>query len=73
MPFYDLYCPGCDEEYNISASMADKIERNIPCPDCGSTQLETVYRSAPAIMRHHGSPCSEGAGCGAACPHAGRH
>ena len=50
MPFYDLRCPQCDKEYNISASMAEKTEKRIPCPDCGSLDLETVYNSAPGIL-----------------------
>ena len=51
MPFYDLRCPHCDKEYNISASMADKVEKRIPCPDCGSTELETLYKAAPGIIK----------------------
>jgi len=51
MPFYDLYCANCDKEFNIMASMADKTNRRIPCPGCGSTDLETVYNSAPAFIK----------------------
>jgi len=51
MPFYDLYCANCDKEYNIMASMADKTDRRILCPECGSTELETVYNSAPAFIK----------------------
>jgi len=51
MPFYDLRCPKCEKEYNISASMHDKTEKLIPCPDCGSTDLETVFVSAPAVLK----------------------
>jgi len=72
MPFYDLYCASCDEEYNIMATMADKTSRSIPCPGCGSTELETVYKSAPAYIKSTGSasPCASAGTCGAACPHA---
>ncbi|MCL2226534.1 MAG: zinc ribbon domain-containing protein [Oscillospiraceae bacterium] len=76
MPFYDLYCANCDEEYNIMASMADKTERRIPCPDCGTTDLKTVYSTAPAFIKGGGDPipaCASGGGCGAACPHAMAH
>ena len=72
MPFYDLYCTACDKKYNIKASMSDKTERLIPCPDCGSFELETVYSSAPAYIKSRGTPeCSQrGSACGG-CPHAG--
>jgi len=72
MPFYDLHCTICDKEYNISASMADKTERRIPCPDCGSTDLKTVYRSAPAFVKGGGDAmpsCANSRACGASCPH----
>ena len=48
MPFYDLRCPKCDKEYNISASMTEKSEKKIPCPDCGSFDLETVFKASHA-------------------------
>jgi len=51
MPFYDLYCANCDKEFNIMATIADKMERRIPCPECGSTGLETVYNAAPAYIK----------------------
>lgn len=71
MPYYDLRCPACDREYNISASMADKAERRIPCPDCGSLELETVYKSAPAYVKSAGNAgCPNRHVCGAGCHHA---
>jgi len=74
MPFYDLFCGACDKEYNIMASMADKTNRCIPCPDCGSTDLETVYKSAPAFIKGGGSDfpaCPNSNSCGAGCRFAG--
>ena len=76
MPFYDLYCAKCEKEFNIMASMADKTERRIPCPDCGSTDMETVYRSAPAYIKSAGDnmpSCPNINACGATCPHSLRH
>ena len=72
MPFYDLRCNSCDKEYNIMASMADKAERLIPCPDCGSTDMETVYKAAPYYIKGAqaaAAPCHNSNVCGAACPH----
>ena len=51
MPFYDLYCVDCKGEFNIMATMADKSERRIPCPDCGSLNLNTLYNYAPAVIK----------------------
>jgi len=72
MPFYDLYCATCDKEFNIMATMADKTDRRIPCPDCGSTNLETVFKSAPAYIKSGGDigpSCPNIQACGAACAH----
>lgn len=69
MPFYDLYCAGCDKEFNIMATMADKMERRIPCPECGSTSLETVYNAAPAFIKGGGGAipeCPNSSACRAA-------
>ena len=74
MPFYDLKCTSCDSEHNISASMNDKSEKKITCPDCGSSELETVFKAPPAVLK--GMPdmgCMHGGSCGGGggCPHAG--
>ena len=74
MPFYDLHCTSCDGEFNISASMADKTERRIPCPECGSTDMETVYKSAPFFIKNRGGGdnmpvCANRNVCGMGCPH----
>ena len=70
MPFYDLRCAKCDKEYTISASMADKTEKRIPCPDCGSFALENVYGGAPAFIKSNsGGDCPNRHICGASCNH----
>ena len=70
MPFYDLRCPYCDKEYNVSASMADKSEKRIPCPDCGSFELETVYKRSPAYIKSKSSgECPNRHVCGGGCHH----
>ena len=72
MPNYDLYCKACDREYNIRASMTEKSEKRIPCPDCGSCELETVFKSAPAYVKGSAQvACPSAARCGSSCPHAG--
>jgi len=72
MPFYDLCCPACDKEYNISATIADKTEKRIPCPDCGSFELETVYKGSSAYIKSKsGGECLNRHVCGGGCHHGG--
>ena len=51
MPFYDLHCNNCNTDSNIMALMADKESRLIPCPECGSTDMDTNYKTAPAFIK----------------------
>ena len=72
MPFYDLRCVKCDEDFNVMASMAEKMEKRIPCPKCGSMNMETVYKSAPYYIKSSSGaspPCPNSKVCGTACPH----
>ena len=71
MPFYDLYCPKCDKEYNIRATMDDKTNKRIPCPDCGSLELETLYKGAPAYVKGVKQQCPNANACGSSCPRGG--
>jgi len=69
MPFYDLKCADCEHETNIKATMSEKTERRIPCPKCGSTNMETVYTTAPAYIKNTGSgtpasACPSSSSCG---------
>ena len=73
MPFYDLHCKNCDKEFNIKASMSDKTERKIQCPDCNSTEMESVFKSAPFYVKStaNGNPrCPQSEVCGSGCRHA---
>jgi putative regulatory protein, FmdB family len=36
MPFYDLRCRECNEEFNIMAKMSDRDRKLIKCPNCGA-------------------------------------
>jgi putative FmdB family regulatory protein len=71
MPNYDLRCMNCNTEHNILAGMKEKSEKKIPCPDCGSFELETVFKAAPAFVKGMSTtPCLQSRTCGASCPHA---
>ena len=75
MPFYDLRCLSCNKESNIRATISDKTERRIPCPQCGSTDMETIYKSAPAYIKSSGESipaCAGSRACGnSGCQFAG--
>ncbi len=71
MPFYDLRCLACGKELYIHASMTDKSGKRIPCPECGSFELETVYKGAPSYIKGAKEPgCPNRHVCGAGCRHA---
>ena len=72
MPFYDLRCGDCGEEANIKASMAEKTEGRINCPECGSTNMQTVFKSAPSYVKSVKEPAclSSGVCGGGGCQHA---
>jgi len=71
MPFYDLRCPGCDKEFNILATMAEKSGKRIACPECGSFEMVNVYKGAPAYIKsRQGEGCPNRHMCGSGCRHA---
>ena len=72
MPFYDLRCSNCEKEFNIRVTMEEKTKRRIPCPECGSTDMKTVYKSAPFYIKSGGNAvqeCPSSSTCGNACPY----
>jgi len=50
MPFYDLRCTHCNNEFNIKASMEDRENNKIVCPECGHNELEAIFRSVNIIQ-----------------------
>ncbi|MCL2200225.1 MAG: zinc ribbon domain-containing protein [Defluviitaleaceae bacterium] len=71
MPNYDLRCVKCSNEHNIHATMQEKSEKKIPCPSCGSFELETIFKAPPAFVKGvGGGKCPQRHSCGASCHHA---
>lgn len=71
MPFYDLHCADCGGDFNIRASVAEKMEKQIACPECGSHRMETVYSTVSVHLNSGDAPaCPNFHACGGACPHA---
>ncbi|MCL1807144.1 MAG: zinc ribbon domain-containing protein [Oscillospiraceae bacterium] len=71
MPFYDLICKACGKEANIRASVAEKAEKRVPCPSCGSYELETDFKNAPFSITKGsvGTECPNRHLCGEGCRH----
>ena len=51
MPYYDLRCKNCSKEFNVKASMQERSDRSISCPDCASHELESIYRKVNIVTR----------------------
>jgi len=66
MPFYDLKCTKCSNEFNILANISQKEDKLINCPNCGNNELETVFKNINIIKsKNHSHSCNGGC-CG--CP-----
>lgn len=72
MPFYDLKCKNCEEEFNIMAKMSDRDQKLIKCPKCGSVELETVFKNVNIVQSRKssdGPACPNAHVCGGCCGH----
>ncbi len=71
MPFYDLKCPKCGNEFNIMAKMSERENNLINCPQCGSNKLETIFKSVNIIQsrKSEGAECPSRHVCGGCCNH----
>ncbi len=69
MPYYDLKCSKCNYEFNKKAAMADRSENKIKCPECGSNELEAVFKNINIIQSRKNSPpaCPNMDKCGSCC------
>ena len=71
MPFYDLHCTACGQDSNIHASVAEKTEKRILCPACGSSKMETIYKPVSVLVKSDApAACPHSHKCGGGCPHA---
>jgi len=64
MPFYDFKCSSCNAEFEIMAKMSQKEDKSIRCPECGSVDLSTVYKTFNIIQSKSNDAPS--------CPHLSR-
>ncbi|MCX7842531.1 MAG: zinc ribbon domain-containing protein [Clostridia bacterium] len=72
MPFYDLKCDKCGEEFNIMAKMSEREQKLIKCPVCESNELSTVYKNINIVQSRKSSEansCPNIHKCGGCCGH----
>ena len=70
MPKYDLRCEVCNTEFDVRASISEKTEKRINCPECGGVELATLFKAPPAFIKGK-AKCPDRASCGSrGCRHA---
>ena len=71
MPFYDLKCKKCGGEFNVKASISERENNAIECPECKSKELDPVFKSVNIISSRNSEPpaCPNMSSCGGCCPH----
>ena len=72
MPFYDMRCEECKSDIRIMATISEKQENRILCPQCGSNKLANMFKSAPGYIKSRSKTpdCANFNKCGNRCPHA---
>jgi len=69
MPFYDLRCKQCGEEFNVMAKMSERENKLIRCPKCGNNEFEAIFSNVN-IIQSRKSPeveCPNISKCGGCC------
>ncbi|TYQ15307.1 UNVERIFIED_CONTAM: putative FmdB family regulatory protein [Acetivibrio alkalicellulosi] len=71
MPFYDLKCKKCGNEFNIMAKMSDRSENLIKCPVCANNILEPIFKNVNIIKSKNSTnnDCPNIHKCGGCCSH----
>lgn len=64
MPNYDLRCSECSAEFTARASIAERTENKVACPECGSNELEAVFKSVYFTVKSDAAPaCPNSKSC----------
>lgn len=71
MPFYDLKCKKCKEEFNIMAKMSERENKLIECPKCGGVEHDAVFSNVNIVQsrKSDGPACPNAHICGGHCHH----
>ncbi|MCX7771818.1 MAG: zinc ribbon domain-containing protein [Clostridia bacterium] len=73
MPYYDLKCKNCDNTFNMKATITQRQNGEIACPECGSHDLEAVFKALNYVVKSSNScdasSCSQAHRCHSGCCH----
>lgn len=69
MPYYDFLCHACRKESSVKASISQMSEGEVPCPHCGSKDMEVQIKGAPATHTRSENACPHAHVCGDCCHH----
>ena len=69
MAYYDLHCADCGKDhFDVSATVAEKVEMLILCPECGSNRMEKIFSPVSVHVKSEApSGCPNGHICGSGC------
>ncbi|HOJ09881.1 MAG TPA: zinc ribbon domain-containing protein [Clostridiales bacterium] len=69
MPFYDLKCKKCGEEFNKMAKISEREQNLITCPKCGSNKLDPIFTNVNYVVssKKEGPSCPNIDRCGGCC------
>ena len=68
--FYDLHCTKCGKDsFEVNATVADKVEKRIYCPECGSNMMETIFSPINVHVKSNNAAvaCPNSSTCGSCC------
>ena len=66
MPFYDFKCSRCELTFNVMATIEEKEKGLIPCPGCGSKDIQRSYDKANISLKSREAARHENCSC---CQH----
>jgi len=71
MPFYDLKCRNCNEEFNVMAKMSEREQTLIKYPKCGGNEHDAIYSNVNIIhsKKSEQPACPNVHRCGGCCGH----
>jgi len=67
MPFYDLKCTKCNHTFTKRASMSQRENKDIECPECKCNELEAVFKNVNVVHSRKDSVCPNIDKCGGCC------
>lgn len=72
MPYYDLMCTKCGNTFNVKATIAQRENGDITCPQCNSNELEAVFSTVNYSVKSNGCDmpsCPQRHICHSGCCH----